>query len=179
MMKISGVYKIENLINGRVRIGETSDIIKRLSNYKATLRKGNYNGKEMQDDFNAYGEDMFSFELLEICPIQKLKKCEEYYLKKYRDRCVYNKNKVRTYEKIDRQGEEAEEYRQLRSEVTKGSKNGNAQIDEMIAAHIKFACKYSDLKQYEIAEIYGVSVNMVAKISAGLRWVDVQPVEPK
>lgn len=64
--KVSGIYTIINRVNGRIYIGESLDIYRRWhKEHMPQLRKNIHNNKELQNDFNKYGEENFSFEILE------------------------------------------------------------------------------------------------------------------
>ncbi len=68
------VYKITNLANGRVYIGQTiqCDFNKkniycpRLFKHYRHLRKGKHKNKALQHDFNLYGEE-FQYEIIRLC----------------------------------------------------------------------------------------------------------------
>lgn len=66
--KVGGIYKIENRINGKVYIGQTSNLHKRKLEHFAALRRGNHCNKHLQFAFNKYGEENFKFEVIETCP---------------------------------------------------------------------------------------------------------------
>lgn len=64
--KLSGIYTITNRSNGKVYIGESLDIYRRWHDeHIPQLRKNSHYNKELQKDFNEYGEDNFNFEILE------------------------------------------------------------------------------------------------------------------
>lgn len=64
--KLSGIYTITNRVNGKVYIGESLDIYRRWhKEHIPKLRKKQHYNKELQNDFNKYGEENFSFEVLE------------------------------------------------------------------------------------------------------------------
>jgi len=78
-----GVYQIKNKINGKIYIGSSVDVETRLKAHLSDLR-GNRGFKNMQKDFNKYGENNFEFNILEIIDDEsKLREAEDYYIKKY------------------------------------------------------------------------------------------------
>ena len=75
-----GIYKITNLINGKVYIGQSIDIEKRWEDHKF------YSGKEntaIQSAFKKYGISNFSFEVIEECLKEELDAKEIYWIAKY------------------------------------------------------------------------------------------------
>jgi group I intron endonuclease len=65
--KVSGVYCIRNLINGKIYIGSSVDIKKRWSFHKKTLDKNTHHNGRLQNAWNKYGADAFEFSILEVC----------------------------------------------------------------------------------------------------------------
>lgn len=64
--KLSGLYTITNRENGKIYIGESLDIYRRWhKEHIPQLRKNCHYNEELQNDFNKYGEENFSFEILE------------------------------------------------------------------------------------------------------------------
>ncbi|KPU44773.1 hypothetical protein OXPF_18590 [Oxobacter pfennigii] len=61
---ISGVYQIRNTKNQKIFITSGRNLSK-LNGIKFELNVGSYRNKELQDDWNRYGEDAFAFEILE------------------------------------------------------------------------------------------------------------------
>lgn len=118
----SGIYKITNLKNNKVYIGQAINL---------TRRKGDYfNGKKKPPHgligkaFLKYGAESFSFEILERCPKENLNDREGYYIDLF-DSC----NKTKGYNMLS--GGDAnyyntvhtEEWRKKRSEQYTGEKN--------------------------------------------------------
>jgi hypothetical protein len=62
----SGIYKITNLINQKVYIGQTDNIAIRRKVHLLELKKGIHSNKGLQQDFNELGEDSLCFECLEV-----------------------------------------------------------------------------------------------------------------
>ena len=88
--KICGIYKITNLINGKVYIGQSINIYKRWKEHK---NKNNWNKKKqiIYSAFKKYGLDNFNFEIIEICNKKMLNEKERFYIKLYKS-YVYDKN---------------------------------------------------------------------------------------
>lgn len=70
------IYKIECSKNGKKYIGRTSNIVARKQHHFYDLRHGIHKVEDLQDDFNKYGEDAFTFELLETYRKSKSEKKE-------------------------------------------------------------------------------------------------------
>lgn len=75
----SGIYKIENEINGKVYIG--SGIIKdRFKHHKWLLKNNKHYNDHLQNTFNKYGGGNFSFEVLIYCTEDDLGFYEEKFI---------------------------------------------------------------------------------------------------
>lgn len=75
----AGIYQIKNTINNKKLIGSTKNI-KTLNGIKFMLEMNTYTtNKELQKDWNQYGKDAFTFEILEIL---KKKDDDPYYNEK-------------------------------------------------------------------------------------------------
>lgn len=89
-MKIVGIYKITNLIDGKVYIGQTVNYNKRKKRHLSSLKNGNHHNKHLQRAFDKHGEDSFKIELIKKCNIEELDKLERYYIKEL-DACNHDK----------------------------------------------------------------------------------------
>jgi len=89
-----GIYKIINLKNNKVYIGQSKNIYKRCEEHKHNLNINKHKNIHLQNAWNKYGEDNFLFEIIEICELDLLDNIEKLYISKYnsmnRD-CGYNK----------------------------------------------------------------------------------------
>ena len=91
--KISGIYKITNVKDGKIYIGQSTDIKTRWSNHiKAALKIDSIAHSRVHDAMGEEGIWNFTFELLEQCPKEKLNEREKYYIEFYQSNTYgYNK----------------------------------------------------------------------------------------
>ena len=84
-MVICGIYKIENLINGKVYIGQSVDVEYRFRNHKSESfnPKSNAYDTAIHRAIRKYGIENFSFEVIEECKEYELKEKEIYWIDKY------------------------------------------------------------------------------------------------
>jgi len=81
--KISGIYKIENLITNKVYIGSSVNIDDRWSRHRGDLVKGKSCSPKLQNSYNKHGFENFEFSILEECDIDNLIEREQYYIDMY------------------------------------------------------------------------------------------------
>ena len=85
---IAYIYKITNTLDGRVYVGKTHDLDKRILQHFSDLRKGKHHSHKLQRAVDKYGIDNFkvSFEEVEVpdedalslLEIQEIEKCDSY-----------------------------------------------------------------------------------------------------
>lgn len=78
-----GVYKIENTENGKIYVGQSVDVEKRFREHKRQLRANSHGNCYLQDDWNIYGENAFTFEIIEKCRSIYLNEIERNLIKEY------------------------------------------------------------------------------------------------
>lgn len=79
-MKISGIYKIENQVNGKCYVGQSVDMLRREREHFKRLRVGVHENSYLQNSFNKYGEENFKFEMLEEVEITFLRQREQHWI---------------------------------------------------------------------------------------------------
>lgn len=84
MEKISGIYCIENKIDGKKYIGQSVDIESRWYRHKYELNAKQHFNSYLQNAWNKYGEDNFNFYIIELCKVELLDEREEYYIDFYK-----------------------------------------------------------------------------------------------
>ena len=75
-----GIYKIQNLLNGKLYIGQSVDIESRWRIHIVELRNNYHHNTCLQNAWNKYGEDNFLFEVIEECEPMVQFEREQYYL---------------------------------------------------------------------------------------------------
>lgn len=80
-----GIYKIKNLINGKVYIGQSVDIQYRFNNHKSESfnPKSNAYDTAIHRAIRKYGIENFSFEIVEECEQENLRDREIYWISHY------------------------------------------------------------------------------------------------
>ncbi len=90
----TGIYKLENKVNGKVYIGRGVNVFNRRSSHFSKLRKGTHRNIYLQRSFNKHGELCFKFSVIIKCFEEELNRLETYYIAFYREtlgkRNVYN-----------------------------------------------------------------------------------------
>jgi len=93
--RVSGIYKITNLINNKVYIGQSVDLKKRLSEHKRLLLKNEHGNEHLQSAYNLHGLHHFGFSIIEECEVEALTSRELYWINFYgshKKEFGYNKN---------------------------------------------------------------------------------------
>lgn len=85
---MTGIYKIENLINGKIYIGQSIDIKQRWRQHR-----NDYKNKKslLYSAINKYGIENFLFSIIEECKEEELNEKECFYIKKFNS-CVLFEN---------------------------------------------------------------------------------------
>lgn len=77
-----GVYKILNTVTEKFYIGSSVDVEKRWATHRSELNAHSHNNSYLQNAWNKYGEDSFTFILIEeVSDVSILREREDYYLK--------------------------------------------------------------------------------------------------
>lgn len=91
-----GIYKIVNKINGKYYLGSSEDIKKRWKSHLYDLRHNRHHSIHLQRAWNKYGEENFTFNIVEKVATKMLLEKEQYHLDTYtpwNDKVGYNMSK--------------------------------------------------------------------------------------
>jgi group I intron endonuclease len=146
---VSGIYKITNNVNGKCYIGQSINIHKRWSQHKNTTFNFNdpcYN-YPLYRAIRKYGIDGFSFEILVECDVDMLNEQEKFYIEQYNSMYPNGYNMVPG------------------GYCAVGTKLSLNDVEE-----ITYLLKNTKMPNKDIAEIFSVGINTIAKINTGKMW---------
>lgn len=132
-MSDMGIYKITNTINGKVYIGQSVRLSRRLDEHQAHLKNNRHHNQHLQSSYNKYG-NVFEIEIIEYCDDEsELDNLERYYISYYDAM-----NPIKGYNKEDGGGLNkhlSEEIRKKMSEARKGKTPSAETRRKMSEAH--------------------------------------------
>ena len=79
-LKISGIYKITNIVNNKFYIGSSSDIYHRLKHHYSDLKNNKHHNKYLSRSFKKHGKANFKVEIIEKVEQKLLIEKEQYYI---------------------------------------------------------------------------------------------------
>lgn len=88
--RISGIYEIRCINNDRRYIGRSINLGVRFSQHLFYLVTHQHGNKILQDDFDRYGYEHFSFSVLELCETDLLSVAEAKWIASYPSNQLYN-----------------------------------------------------------------------------------------
>ncbi len=87
MNKQGTIYKIENVINGKVYIGQTiRDVDRRLQVHFAKLDRQYHNNNYLQNAYNKYGKNNFRTTIVEECGLSEIDEKEIEWIRYYKEK---------------------------------------------------------------------------------------------
>ena len=79
----TGIYAIENTVNGKMYIGSAVNLQRRMSHHFSLLRKGTHINGKLQNSYNKHGEESFKPKTLLVCRTEDLLFYEQLVIDKY------------------------------------------------------------------------------------------------
>lgn len=152
----SGIYKITNLADGKFYVGSSVDLKRRKSEHAKMLENGTHHSSYLQNAYNKYGKNNFTFEIIELTDKDELRDAEQRYLDKlkpYVRSIGYNLSERADCPKV----------------------NGiNSLLSEKKVREIKRAL-LCGVTQSDLSNKYGVHNSTISKIIRCKNWAWVMP----
>lgn len=76
----AGIYQIKHIATGRRYVGQAKNIAKRWSRHRRDLAKGIHTSRYLQNAWNKYGAEGFTFDVIEVCDVQILDEREQFHI---------------------------------------------------------------------------------------------------
>ena len=138
-----GIYKITNLCNGMVYVGQTNNIHRRWQEHR-TNYKNIHKHTKLYEAMRQFGIENFNFSILEECSLEKLNEREQYWIKKLDT--FNNGYNMSTIENLQ-------------------SKIKREKVQE-----IQKLLQTSNVANIELANRYGVSPTWITLVNKGELW---------
>lgn len=92
-----GIYMILCSANGKIYIGSSTDLRARFYSHRHRLNNNKHKAEHLQNAYNLYGADTFTFVVLEHCPVEDIVNYEQKFIdefKPYKREIGFNTRKV-------------------------------------------------------------------------------------
>lgn len=133
-----GIYIIKNTVTNKVYIGQSKNITHRFNIHKRRLQNNSHENIYLQRAWNKYGENSFTFSILEKCKQSKLTEREQYWIDYYGGlNCSVNYN-LRDAGSIGRMSEDAIEKMRAAKIGTKRPDWVKQKLSESRKGHIGY-----------------------------------------
>lgn len=76
----SGIYLITNIKNNRNYVGKSTNVTRRWNTHFKMLNNNEHHNEELQEDWNKFGEEGFTFKIIEMCPEDMLSQRERHWI---------------------------------------------------------------------------------------------------
>ena len=158
---MKAIYSIQNLINGKIYIGQTSDLDIRWNRHKNQLRKNKHINKHLQNAWNKYGGYNFKFDIVKECSDDDdLNKLEQCYIKEY------NSNNAKFGYNLTSGGEGYCLNESVKKQISISKRGQGSTLSEDDVKQIKMLL-YCLMDREEIASIFNISKKVITQISMG------------
>jgi len=169
-----GIYKITNIINNKIYVGSAINLNKRKKKHLYDLKHNIHHSIHLQRAWGKYGEDNFSFEVIEYIEDKDILKEREQYWIDTLNVCDINYG----YNILPTAGNSlgykmSEEGKRKIRDSSRGEKNSNAKLTDTQVYQVKEMCR-DGFKNKEIAEKFEVTPSYINRIRIGDSWKHVK-----
>lgn len=167
---MEGIYVIYNKMANKYYVGQGKDVYSRWRHHLYCMKNGTHHNHEIQEDYNRYGKDSFSFSLLEECTNRDER--EIYWIEEYsKSHKMYNKNNggIRGYT-VDPSSSNLMRNSLIKNGSVRGSKNGSAKLTEAEVYDIKLRFIKGDSYKNIQGDYPHISNSLIYSIKIGETW---------
>ena len=136
-----GIYKITNLINNKIYIGQSVHIERRWKEH--CFKSSN---SQISNAIQKYGKDNFKFEIIELCEKEFLDIREQYWISYYNSIIPYGYNVIETTQSIH---------------------TNYHYFDKKVIENIIYDLQYSNLSFIDLSKKYNINKSSLSRINAG------------
>lgn len=168
---ICGIYKIENLINKKLYVGSSNNIKRRWGEHIKSLNNNLHPNKHLQFSWNKYGQNNFTFNVLEECEEYNLLEREQFYiddLNVLNDSIGYNIAPYADKPYLSDYGKER--VKEVNSELFKGENCVFNKHTEKDVLYVIELLKNGNFTYEEISEMTGIPIGTIQSIKYKGSW---------
>jgi len=167
--KKGGIYLLRNLSDGKVYIGKSINLDKRLREHKLSLARGDHHNNYLQNTWNKYGEDNFEIEILfNSDNSEELNEKEIYFIK------LYNSNDLNYGYNLTSGGEGGFINDEVKMKMSVSARGLRASLSIEQVRHIKLAILCL-MDRKEISKMFNISTKAITQIVRGISYNYVLP----
>jgi len=163
---MQGIYRISCSQENKVYIGSSVNIARRWMEHRRDLNKGTHHCNQLQEAWDAYGDESFIFETVELC--DNIVIAAQQWLNKYNN-CCYNSS-LQAHNPMSNASVAAKQVTSLRT----SGKRGKQVLTEEQVVIIKQCLRDNIMSVSELATEFSVSGETIAAIRRGYRWSRVK-----
>lgn len=156
-----GIYSISCDQEDRVYIGSSVDIDRRWREHRRMLSNETHHCAALQEAWDAYGDESFIFEVLELC--ENIVLAEQSWLDKHINHC-YNTS----LQASNPMANPEVAQKQLQTMRQNGSRNTQKLTEQQVLEIVELLRVGAKVK--DIADAYMVSIDCIYQIQSGLKW---------
>ena len=162
-----GIYMLRNEIDGKIYIGQSTNLEKRNKQHKNALLNNRHFNEHLQKAYNKYG-NVFKFIIIELCSEEELDDKELYWINKFN-----SLNKKYGYNILSGGKQFKCHSQESKNKIRNANQGSNNKLTLKDVINIKRSL-VTDYNTVKLAEQYNVTKATISKIGTCKNWVWVE-----